>query len=139
MGYWSSAQGTKRSYHHTAPVNALYALHEALRLLAEEGLEAAWARHAAMHAELRDGLEAMGIEFVVAADDRLPQLNTVHIPAGVDDAAVRARLLAEYNLEIGAGLGALAGKAWRIGLMGYTARRENIALLLKALGDVLGK
>ncbi|WP_027468490.1 pyridoxal-phosphate-dependent aminotransferase family protein [Deefgea rivuli] len=139
MGYWSSSQGAKRSYHHTAPVNALYALHEALRLLAEEGLEAAWARHAAMHAELRDGLEAMGIEFVVAAADRLPQLNTVHIPAGVDDAAVRARLLADYNLEIGAGLGALAGKAWRIGLMGYAARRENIALLLKALGDVLGK
>ena len=81
----------------------------------------------------------MGIEFVVAAADRLPQLNAVHIPAGVDDAAVRARLLNEYNLEIGAGLGALAGKAWRIGLMGYAARRENIALLLKALGDVLGK
>ncbi|MGL4994794.1 MAG: pyridoxal-phosphate-dependent aminotransferase family protein, partial [Deefgea sp.] len=139
MAYWGSTAGGKRSYHHTAPVNALYALHEALRLLADEGLEAAWARHAAMHAELRDGLEAMGIEFVVAAADRLPQLNTVHIPAGVDDAAVRSRLLNEYNLEIGAGLGALAGKAWRIGLMGYAARRENIALLLKALGDVLGK
>ncbi|MGL6040350.1 MAG: pyridoxal-phosphate-dependent aminotransferase family protein [Deefgea sp.] len=139
MGYWGNATGAKRSYHHTAPVNALYALHEALRLLADEELEAAWARHAAMHAELRDGLEAMGIEFVVAAADRLPQLNTVHIPAGVDDAAVRSRLLNEYNLEIGAGLGALAGKAWRIGLMGYAARRENIALLLKALGDVLGK
>lgn len=139
MGYWSNSQGAKRSYHHTAPVNALYALHEALRLLADEGLDAAWARHAAMHAELRDGLEKLGIEFVVAAADRLPQLNAVHIPTGVDDAAVRTRLLNEYNLEIGAGLGALAGKAWRIGLMGYAARRENIALLLKALGDVLGK
>lgn len=139
MGYWSSAQGAKRSYHHTAPVNALYALHEALRLLADEGLEAAWARHAAMHAELRDGLEQLGIEFVVAAADRLPQLNTVHIPAGVDDTAIRARLLNEYNLEIGAGLGALAGKAWRIGLMGYAARRENIALLLNALAVVLKK
>jgi alanine-glyoxylate transaminase/serine-glyoxylate transaminase/serine-pyruvate transaminase len=135
MGYWGG--GAKRSYHHTAPVNALYALHEALRVLAAEGLESSWQRHADMHALLRDGLEALGIRFVVDAPHRLPQLNSVHIPAGVDDAAVRTRLLQEYNLEIGAGLGDLAGKAWRIGLMGYGARRENIALCLKALETVL--
>ncbi|WP_348946504.1 alanine--glyoxylate aminotransferase family protein [Chitinibacter sp. FCG-7] len=137
MGYWGNATGAKRSYHHTAPVNALYALHESLRLLANEGLENAWARHAAMHELLRDGLEKLGIQFVVDAEYRLPQLNAVHIPAGVDDAAVRAKLLNDYNLEIGAGLGALAGKAWRIGLMGYGARRENVALLMNALTNVL--
>ena len=135
MGYWSG--GAKRSYHHTAPVNALYALHEALRVLAEEGLENSWQRHAEMHTLLREGLEALGIRFVVDAPHRLPQLNSVHIPAGVDDGAVRTRLLQEFNLEIGAGLGDLAGKAWRIGLMGYGARRENVALCLKALESVL--
>jgi alanine-glyoxylate transaminase/serine-glyoxylate transaminase/serine-pyruvate transaminase len=135
MGYWSG--GAKRSYHHTAPVNALYALHEALRILAAEGLEQSWLRHAAMHELLRAGLEPLDVRFVVDAAHRLPQLNSVHIPAGVDDAAVRTRLLEEFNLEIGAGLGELAGKAWRIGLMGYGARRENIALCLKALETVL--
>lgn len=135
MGYWSG-EG-KRSYHHTAPVNALYALHESLRLLAKEGLEQAWQRHAAMHQELKAGLEALGLTFVVDEDHRLPQLNTVWIPSGVDDAAIRSRLLQDYNLEIGAGLGDLAGKAWRIGLMGYGAKRENSALCLKALADVL--
>lgn len=136
MAYWSSAGG-KRSYHHTAPVNALYALHESLRLLAVEGLEHAWQRHKQMHLVLRAGLEKLGLEFVVAEDCRLPQLNAIYIPAGVDDAAIRSQLLNEYNLEIGAGLGALAGKAWRIGLMGFGARRENIALCLKALEEVL--
>jgi alanine-glyoxylate transaminase/serine-glyoxylate transaminase/serine-pyruvate transaminase len=135
MGYWSG--GAKRSYHHTAPVNALYALHEALRVLAAEGLEQSWQRHATMHELLRTGLEPLGIRFVVDAAHRLPQLNSVHIPTGVDDAAVRTRLLEEFNLEIGAGLGELAGKAWRIGLMGYGARRENVALCLKALETVL--
>ncbi|MGL5399399.1 MAG: alanine--glyoxylate aminotransferase family protein, partial [Plesiomonas shigelloides] len=94
-------------------------------------------RHAQMHQLLRDGLQALGLEFVVAESARLPQLNAVYIPDGVDDAAVRSRLLKEYNLEIGAGLGALAGKAWRIGLMGYGARRENVALCLRALQEVL--
>jgi len=136
MGYWSAAGG-KRSYHHTAPVNALYALHESLRLLANEGLEAAWQRHADMHQVLRHGLERLGLKFVVDEASRLPQLNAVYIPEGVDDAAVRSQLLESYNLEIGAGLGALAGKAWRIGLMGFGARRENVALCLKALEDVL--
>lgn len=136
MAYWTSAGG-KRSYHHTAPVNALYALHESLRILATEGLENAWQRHHEMHLVLRAGLEKLGLNFVVAEDYRLPQLNTVYIPAGVDDAAVRTRLLKDYNLEIGAGLGALAGKAWRIGLMGFGARRENVSLCLKALEEVL--
>lgn len=136
MAYWTSAGG-KRSYHHTAPVNALYALHESLRILAAEGLENAWKRHHDMHLVLRAGLEKWGLKFVVAEDSRLPQLNAIYIPAGVDDAAVRARLLKDYNLEIGAGLGALAGKAWRIGLMGFGARRENVALCLKALEEVL--
>ncbi|WP_299798236.1 alanine--glyoxylate aminotransferase family protein [uncultured Shewanella sp.] len=138
MGYWSGgASGGKRSYHHTAPVNALYALHESLRLLANEGLEAAWQRHADMHRVLRQGLEGLGLKFVVDEASRLPQLNAVYIPEGIDDGAVRAQLLESYNLEIGAGLGALAGKAWRIGLMGFGARRENVALCLKALEDVL--
>lgn len=136
MAYWTSAGG-KRSYHHTAPVNALYALHESLRLLAEEGLENAWKRHQDMHLVLRAGLEKLGLKFVVAEDSRLPQLNAIYIPEGVDDAAVRTRLLKDYNLEIGAGLGALAGKAWRIGLMGFGARRENVALCLRALEEVL--
>ena len=136
MAYWTSAGG-KRSYHHTAPVNALYALHESLRILAAEGLENAWQRHHEMHLVLRAGLEKLGLNFVVAEDSRLPQLNAVYIPAGVDDAAVRTRLLKDYNLEIGAGLGALAGKAWRIGLMGFGARRENVSLCLKALEEVL--
>lgn len=136
MAYWSSAGG-KRSYHHTAPVNALYALHESLRILAAEGLENAWQRHQEMHLVLRAGLEKLGLKFVVAEDSRLPQLNAIYIPEGVDDAAVRTRLLKDYNLEIGAGLGALAGKAWRIGLMGFGARRENVALCLKALEEVL--
>ncbi|NHR07185.1 alanine--glyoxylate aminotransferase family protein [Chromobacterium haemolyticum] len=134
MAYWG---GGKRSYHHTAPVNALYALHESLRQLAGEGLEAAWQRHRDMHLILRDGLEKLGLKFVVDAAARLPQLNAVYIPEGIDDAAARNRLLQEYNLEIGGGLGDLAGKAWRIGLMGYGARRENVALCLKALESVL--
>ena len=135
MSYWSG--GAKRSYHHTAPVNALYALHESLRLLAAEGLEQSWQRHRDMHQLLKQGLESLGLTFVVADAYRLPQLNSLYIPQGVDDAAVRKQLLEQYNLEIGAGLGDLAGKAWRIGLMGYAARRENVALCIKALTDVL--
>ncbi|MGF1680606.1 pyridoxal-phosphate-dependent aminotransferase family protein [Photobacterium minamisatsumaniensis] len=135
LGYWSG-EG-KRSYHHTAPVNSLYALHEALVLLKNEGLENAWQRHKDAHLELREGLEKLGIEFVVNEADRLPQLNAIYIPQGVDDALVRKNLLERYNLEIGAGLGALAGKAWRIGLMGYAARSENVALCLRALETTL--
>ncbi|MCW9047200.1 MAG: alanine--glyoxylate aminotransferase family protein [Gammaproteobacteria bacterium] len=136
MGYWGA--NTKRAYHHTAPVNALYAFHESLVMLQDEGLENAWKRHAKNHLALRAGLEAMGLGFVVDEADRLPQLNSVTIPDGVDDAAVRSQLLSEFNLEIGAGLGALAGKVWRIGLMGHTCRAENIMLCLSALEAVLG-
>ncbi|GAM77448.1 serine-pyruvate aminotransferase [Vibrio ishigakensis] len=117
LGYWSG-EGN-RSYHHTAPVNSLYALHEALLILKNEGLESAWQRHQQMHQLLKQGLAKLGIEFVVEEEKRLPQLNAIYIPQGIDDAEVRQRLLNDYNLEIGAGLGALAGKAWRIGLMGY--------------------
>jgi alanine-glyoxylate transaminase/serine-glyoxylate transaminase/serine-pyruvate transaminase len=137
LGYWQ-AEG-KRTYHHTAPINPLYGLHEALVTLAEEGLENAWARHRTMHEKLRDGLEGMGLNFVVEESARLPQLNSVWVPEGVDDAAGRAKLLAEFNLEIGAGLGALAGKVWRIGLMGHSARRENVDFCLKAVRGVLHK
>jgi alanine-glyoxylate transaminase/serine-glyoxylate transaminase/serine-pyruvate transaminase len=136
MGYWGG--DSKRAYHHTAPVNAMYALHEALVMLQEEGLEQAWQRHARLHRALRAGVEALGLAFVVPEANRLPQLNSVTIPEGADDAAVRARLLNEFNLEIGAGLGVLAGNVWRIGLMGHTARAENVLLCLSALEAVLG-
>ncbi|MES9937937.1 MAG: alanine--glyoxylate aminotransferase family protein [Sedimenticola sp.] len=135
MGYWGS--GAKRAYHHTAPVNALYGLHEALVILKNEGLENAWARHQHHHEALKAGLEAMGLTFIVKEEERLPQLNAVSIPEGVDDAAVRSRLLNEFNLEIGAGLGDLAGKVWRIGQMGHASRAENILLCVAALEAVL--
>lgn len=137
MGYWG--KGAKRAYHHTAPINALYALHEALLILKEEGLEAAFARHLSVHNALREGLSELGIEFVVDEQWRLPQLNTVWIPEGADDAKVRQALLADYNLEIGAGLGNLAGKVWRIGLMGHSASMENVEKCLSALKDVLSQ
>ena len=134
-GYWDEA--AKRSYHHTAPVNALYGLHEALVMLDEEGLEASWARHRENHLGLRAGLEAMGLSLVVPEKERLPQLNAVAIPDGIDDANVRGRLLCEHGIEIGAGLGALAGKVWRIGLMGHSSRYEKVLSLLAALESVL--
>lgn len=137
MGYWG--EGAKRAYHHTAPVNALYALHESLVMLREEGLENAWKRHDFNHQALKAGLEAMGISFLVEESARLPQLNSVMIPEGVDDAAVRGRLLNEFNLEIGAGLGDFAGKVWRIGLMGHSSRAENVIFCLSALEAVLGE
>ncbi|MCG6969542.1 MAG: alanine--glyoxylate aminotransferase family protein [Gammaproteobacteria bacterium] len=135
MGYWG--EGAKRAYHHTAPINALYGLHEALVVLQEEGLENAWARHRRNHNVLRAGIEAMGLELIVQAEYRLPQLNAVSVPAGVDEAQVRKRLLQDYQLEIGAGLGALAGKIWRIGQMGYASNSKNILYCLGALDAVL--
>ncbi len=135
MGYWG--EGAKRAYHHTAPINALYGLHEALVILQEEGLENAWARHQKNHQILRAGIEAMGLSFIVPEEARLPQLNAVTIPDGVDEAAVRGRLLNEFNLEIGAGLGALAGKVWRIGLMGHASNVKNVMFCLGALDTVL--
>jgi alanine-glyoxylate transaminase/serine-glyoxylate transaminase/serine-pyruvate transaminase len=135
MGYWGG--DGKRAYHHTAPVNCLYGLHESLVMVQEEGLENAWARHQQNHLALRSGLEALGIEFLVAEQERLPQLNSVYIPQGVDDALVRTRLLNEFDLEIGAGLGALAGKVWRIGLMGHASSSKNVDFCLNALKAVL--
>ncbi len=135
MGYWGG--NAKRAYHHTAPINALYGLHEALVILQDEGLENAWARHRKHHLALRAGIEAMGLAFVVPEAERLPQLNAIAIPEGVDDAAVRSMLLSDWQLEIGAGLGAMAGKVWRIGLMGHACNARNVLLCLSALEDVL--
>lgn len=135
MGYWGG--GAKRAYHHTAPINPLYGLHEALVMLREEGLENAWARHRRNHLALRAGIEALGLAFVVKETDRLPQLNAVTLPVGVDDAKVRNALLNEYNLEIGAGLGDMAGKIWRIGLMGAASNPTNVLFCLGALDAVL--
>ena len=135
MGYWGA--GAKRAYHHTAPVNALYALHESLVVLQHEGLEQAWSRHQHFHQALKQGLEAMGLTLLVDPEYRLPQLNTVQIPEGVDEARVRKHLLQHYSLEIGAGLGTLAGKVWRIGLMGHACNGKNVLLCLAALENAL--
>jgi len=134
MGYWGSG---KRAYHHTAPINALYGLHEALVLLTEEGLENSWTRHHKNHLALRAGLEAMGLKFYVRDSVRLPQLNAIVVPEGINEEELRRRLLEEYNLEIGAGLGALAGKIVRIGLMGYGSNVKNVLYCLAALEEVL--
>lgn len=133
--YWGG--GAKRTYHHTAPVNALYGLHEALVMLHQEGLEAAWTRHRAVHEALKAGLEAMGLALPVAEKARLPQLNLVSVPDGVDEALVRGLLLSRFGLEIGAGLGVLAGKVWRIGLMGQSATPRHVMACLSALDSVL--
>ena len=135
LGYWGG--GGKRAYHHTAPINTLYGLHEALVILLEEGIENSWARHQKNHDALRAGFEAMGLQFVVPEGQRLPQLNAVSVPEGIDEAAVRSTLLKEYNLEIGAGLGAMAGKIWRVGLMGYASNPTNVLFCLGALDAVL--
>jgi len=135
MGYWG--KNRKRAYHHTAPVNALYGLHEALVMLQEEGIEQAWQRHQRHHEALRAGLEAMGLTFTVDAEVRLPQLNSVAVPGEVDEARVRGLLLERYGLEIGAGLGSLAGKVWRIGLMGGSCTRRHVMLCIDALENTL--
>jgi alanine-glyoxylate transaminase/serine-glyoxylate transaminase/serine-pyruvate transaminase len=133
--YYTGGGGGGRVYHHTAPINMTYALHEALTIVLEEGLEARFARHAAMHRRLRAGLEALGIRYVPRHS--LHTLNCIHKPDGADDATVRRRLLEEYGIEIGAGLGVMAGKAWRIGLMGHGASVRNVDLVLAALREVL--
>jgi len=137
MGYWG--EGASRVYHHTAPINALYALHEALVMLEEEGIENAWARHAASHDALRAGAEAMGLSFIVEKPYRLPQLNAIAVPDGVDEAAVRRALLDRYGLEIGAGLGVLTGKIWRVGLLGQSATREHVMVFLAAMEEILSE
>ncbi len=131
--YW----GTERIYHHTAPISMNYALYEALRIIAEEGLEARWARHLHNAAALQAGLGAMGLKFVAQEGHRLPQLSAVQAPAGIDEATIRTALLRHYNMEIGAGLGPFKGKVWRIGLMGESSRRANVVLVLNALEQLL--
>jgi alanine-glyoxylate transaminase/serine-glyoxylate transaminase/serine-pyruvate transaminase len=137
MSYWG--EGEKRAYHHTAPVNSLYALHESLVILKEEALENAWQRHDANHDLLKNALNKIGLTLAVPEDIRLPQLNAVNIPNGVDDESIRKTLLGEHNIEIGAGLGTLAGKIWRIGLMGYSSNPQNIARCATALDAVLNQ
>lgn len=133
LPYW---EGGARTYHHTAPVNPLYGLHESLLMLAEEGLEEAWRRHAQLHAALVAGLEDLGMGMLVESAYRLPQLNAVLVPEGVDEASVRAGALERYGLELGAGLGALAGRIWRIGLMGNSCTQANVDLCLDALATL---
>ncbi len=136
MDYWGGEGG--RSYHHTAPVNAMYALHESLLMLDEEGLEQSWARHQEQHVRLRDELEDLGFRYLVDRKDRLPQLNSVYLPESIkDEAKLRQTLLTEHNLEIGGGLGALSGKIWRIGLMGYSARPETVDYCIKTLRKLI--
>ena len=135
--YVHESSGGGRVYHHTAPVAMVAALHAGLGALLEEGVDAAWERHAACGRLLQNGLEELGLELLVKPDDRLPQLTTVRIPAGVDDAACRRELLQRYGIEIGSGAGQLAGQIWRIGCMGHTARRRNVVTLLGALEEVL--
>lgn len=137
MDYWGGNR--KRAYHHTAPVNAIYALHESLRMLDEEGLENAWARHRKGHLRLAKGLQQLSLDFIVSEAWRLPQLNAVHAPGGLDEAAIRQELLERHALEIGAGLGQFAGHAWRIGLMGHSCQDESIDHCLHALQDVIGR
>lgn len=132
--YW---KGATRAYHHTAPINMHYGLYQALQLILDEGLDDVYRRHMVNHERLVQGLEKMGLSMLVASESRLPMLNSVKIPEGVDEAAVRSRLLKEEKIEIGAGLGPLAGKIWRIGLMGHTARPENVDRLLAALKTML--
>jgi alanine-glyoxylate transaminase/serine-glyoxylate transaminase/serine-pyruvate transaminase len=131
--YWDS----ERFYHHTAPITMIYALREGLRLVLEEGLETRWARHLLNQRALKAGLTAMGLTYTAAAGHQLPQLHAVRIPSGVEDLAVRKRLLNEFGIEIGGGLGEFKGKAWRIGLMGYNARPGNVLLFLGALEQCL--
>jgi alanine-glyoxylate transaminase / serine-glyoxylate transaminase / serine-pyruvate transaminase len=135
--YVNDAGGRGRVYHHTAPVSMVAALHAGLGVLLDEGLEMAWQRHARCGGLLQDGLEDLGLQLFVSPDVRLPQLTTVKVPDGVDDAGLRRRLLADYGIEIGAGAGKLAGAIWRIGCMGHTARPRNVLALLGALRAVL--
>ncbi len=137
--YVNDTSGAGRVYHHTAPVAMVAALHAGLGSLLEEGLGAAWERHAQCGRLLQDGLTGLGLELLVGAEYRLPQLTTVRVPPGVDEAAVRRELLASYGIEIGAGAGRLSGQVWRIGCMGHTARRRNVFALLGALKEVLGR
>lgn len=134
--YW---EGQTRVYHHTAPINMIYGLYQTLSLIVEEGLENVFARHIKYHKMLVEGLEELGIQMLVDPEYRLPMLNSIHIPEGADEGGVRGKLRSDFKIEIGAGLGPLAGKIWRIGLMGHTAREENVKRFLDALKVVLGR
>jgi alanine-glyoxylate transaminase/serine-glyoxylate transaminase/serine-pyruvate transaminase len=136
MNYWGNGQA-KRAYHHTAPVNALYGMHEALLMVQEEGLDDRWERHQKHHLALKEGLEELGFRYLVDEEYRLPQLNAVFLPEGLNEAQIRKQLLEDHMLEVGGGLGAFAGKIWRIGLMGYSARAENVEYCLGALREIL--
>jgi alanine-glyoxylate transaminase/serine-glyoxylate transaminase/serine-pyruvate transaminase len=131
--YW----GPERVYHHTAPISMIYALRESLRLVLEEGLDQRWERHRKNHHDLVSGLEKLGLSMLVEERYRTPMLNSVIIPEAVDDGDLRQRLLNEYNIEIGSGLGPLKGKIWRIGLMGHSCTQENVDLILFALKNLL--
>jgi alanine-glyoxylate transaminase/serine-glyoxylate transaminase/serine-pyruvate transaminase len=133
--YWAE----ERFYHHTAPINMIYALREALRVIQEEGLEARWERHARNHRALKAGLAALGVAYTAQEGHQLPTLNAARIPSGIDDLATRKRLLAEFGIEIGGGLGDFKGKVWRVGLMGYSSRVNNVLLFLAALEQCLQK
>jgi alanine-glyoxylate transaminase/serine-glyoxylate transaminase/serine-pyruvate transaminase len=137
LSYWSGS--TKRAYHHTAPINSLYALHESLLIIQEEGIENSWARHKQNGEKLVSELNKIGLTPFVKEDERLPQLTSVTVPNGIDEAKARKLLLDDYNIEIGAGLGELERKIWRIGLMGYSSNEENIKACVGALNEILNK
>jgi alanine-glyoxylate transaminase/serine-glyoxylate transaminase/serine-pyruvate transaminase len=137
LSYWGGS--AKRAYHHTAPINALYALHESLLLLKEEGIENSWHRHKQNGEKLVSELDKIGLNPFVKENERLPQLTSVKIPDGADEAKIRKSLLDDFNIEIGAGLGELAGKVWRIGLMGYSSNDENIDTCVSALNELLNE
>lgn len=139
IGSYVGTAGAKRTYHHTAPISMIYSLHGGLTALLDEGIEAVHARHAECGQLLQEGLVELGFELFATEGHRLPELTTVVVPDGVDEAAVRATLLERYDIEIGGGLGDYAGKVWRIGCMGHTARPRNVTLLLGALREVLGR
>ena len=135
--YWGDTGATKkRAFHHTAPISSVYGIHEALRVILEEGLEARWARHQQAHETLVRGLDSLGLELFTPATHRAPTINVIRVPDGVDEAKVRARLL-DMGVEMGGGLGALAGKVWRVGVMGYNAQPERVDRFVGALGEAL--
>lgn len=137
LGAYTGAATGRRTYHHTAPVSMVQSLRGGLGELLDEGLSAAWARHAACGALVQEGLQGLGLELFASAGHRLPQLTTVRIPEGVDDAQVRGELLDRWGIEIGGGVGVYAGSVWRVGCMGHTARPANVERLLSALAELL--
>ena len=139
IGNYVGTAGAKRAYHHTAPISMIYSLWGGLDAILAEGLDNVVARHAECGSMLQDGLQKLGFELFAAEGHRLPQLTTVWVPEGVDDAAVRAALLERYGIEVGGGLGEFAGKVWRVGCMGHTARPRNVTLLPCVLAEVLGR